>query len=133
MESKSELYSQPKQYRVRWNQSRDFFSKALLGEARQWSNVIRNAKPWYYLEGLFLSFSSSFPHFFSSLSAVLGHSGELKNVTTMLKECIMENLIRCTKARLSMEGHWELEWRRKEGRITFAVVLTFFLFIFTII
>lgn len=32
------------------------FSKALLGEARQWSNVIRNAKPCDYLEGLFLSF-----------------------------------------------------------------------------
>lgn len=49
----------------------------------------------------------AFPIFFKFLSSfflILGHPRELKNVTTMFKECITENLIRCTKARLSMDG-----------------------------
>lgn len=102
------------------------FSKALLGEAGQWSNVIRNAKPCYYLEGLFLSFFK----FLSSFFLILGHSGELKNVTTMFKECITENLIRCTKARLSMDGALGTEVKKKKVTHNICGRFNFFYFFF---
>lgn len=60
----------------------------------------------------------AFPIFFkfvSSFFLILSHSGELKNVTIMFKECITENLIRCTKARLSMDGALGTEVSKKKG------------------
>ena len=61
---------------------------------------------------------------------ILGHSGELKNVTTMFKECITENLIRCAKARLSMDGALGTEVKKKKGTHNICGRFNFFIFIF---
>lgn len=75
----------------------------------------------------------AFPIFFKFLSSfflILGHSWELKTVTTMFKECITENLIRCTKARLSMDGALGTKVKKKKGTHNICGRFNFFLFLF---
>lgn len=53
----------------------------------------------------------------------------------MLQECITENLIRCTRARLSMDGALGTEVKKKKGTRNicgrFNFFILFFLFRFT--
>ena len=66
--------------------------------------------------------------FLSSVFLILGHSGELR----MLQECITENLIRCTRARLSMDGALGTEVKKKKGTRNICGRFNFFYFIFFI-
>lgn len=48
----------------------------------------------------------------------------------MLQECITENLIRCTRARLSMDGALGTEVKKKKGTRNICGRFAFFYFIF---
>ena len=48
----------------------------------------------------------------------------------MLQECITENLIRCTRARLSMDGALGTEVKKKKGTRNICGRFNFFYFIF---
>ena len=48
----------------------------------------------------------------------------------MLQECITENLIRCTRARLSMDGALGTEVKKKKGARNICGRFNFFYFIF---
>lgn len=48
----------------------------------------------------------------------------------MLQECITENLIRCTRARLSMDGALGTEVKKKKGTRNICGRFNFFYFFF---
>lgn len=69
-------FSDPKQYRVGWNQSRDVLAKRYLGRQGNGATLLGMQSHVITWKGFSYLFK-----FLSSFFLILGHSGELKNVT----------------------------------------------------